>query len=65
MGKTVIMSILNLKESVNSLLNLYGGVDARFKLFERFYERLNNTPVAQKVCNLIFLLILQLNKLLF
>jgi hypothetical protein len=35
--------------------NFNNGVvdDARFELFKKFYEHLNDTPVAGKICHLI------------
>ena len=42
------------KEPTKEALNLNGGVDAsRFELFKKFYEHLNDTPTARKICYLI------------
>lgn len=42
------------KEPLKKALNLNGGADvARFELFKKFYEHLNDTPTARKICYLI------------
>ena len=43
------------KNRPNGLLFIVnGGVDAsRFELFKKFYEHLNDTPTARKICDLI------------
>ena len=42
------------KEPSKKALNLNGGVDvARFELFKKYYEHLNDTPVSRKICYLI------------
>ena len=42
------------KEPSKKALDLNGGVDvARFELFKKFYEHLNDTPTARKICYLI------------
>ena len=42
------------KRASKKALDLNGGVDvARFELFKKFYEHLNDTPTARKVCYLI------------
>ena len=42
------------KEPSKKAPNLNGGVDvARFELFKKYYEHLNDTPVSRKICYLI------------
>ena len=46
--------IFALKKRYLSISLLNGGVDAsRFELFKRYYEHLNDTPTARKICYLI------------
>ena len=49
--------IFALKKRYLSISLLNGGVDvARFELFKKYYEHLNDTPVIEKICYLIYAL---------